>query len=482
MLRKFKHSHMIFLALFFGLAFMATGMLGAADFQLEATGGSNYIDLKWTNVSADSYEIYRDTDSIVELNNSTLVDIVYNQSTYRDIEVQSDTTYYYQILAIISDNEENLSNVASATVFFKQPHGDYAENPEACAECHQAHTAEGQQLLAETDVNGVCFDCHTSEGPGRDVATQFTRGGSNHPVAVQQCSSCHDGHFSPLDDPALLEVTVSGSVYHTGGGTENCLACHSNFAFDYSGAHNSGQVTPKDAMIACSGCHEPHGSELQWLLKSYPYNAGQSTTIEGNDFCLTCHQNAGQGSDNEWNGEDTYNQGHSSNVYDCNSCHEPHAAPYADYLLRSYYQNYSSKSHSYNSNDYNTCFTLDCHSSGSVLFDGEGHFYDAYQERYLHNIHLKKADAICKECHRPHGEISAENPNLEHLVGFPAGTVSEVVYNGVSEGGPYFQAQSGGGYCLLSCHSRNHDETNSVYSNVYYAPESVVTVEKSVYE
>ncbi|WP_366921926.1 cytochrome c3 family protein [Metallumcola ferriviriculae] len=411
-------------AALFGILLLLIGaaLSYAATLTVTATAGSTYVDLSWEDgVEANQYEIYRDTASSVDTG-STLVEVVYGKSVlkqvyggstsfvnnYRDNNVQAGTTYYY-IIRAVDDNGSRISDVVSAGPFGKMPHGHYADNPEACGDCHQAHTADSEQLVMGPTVNETCYRCHSGSTPlvagtAHDIESEFSKPGSNHLGldGEQQCSSCHDAHFDPAADPALLysvNESVYGSVYHRGGGSDYCFTCHDVLQAEYQtgSAHDSSSLTPPDTNIVCSGCHEPHGSSLDWLLKLQPYGAAQATLNEDNDFCYTCHD------------------------------------------------------------------------ENSIL-DG-GDFYDAVTAvsgTYLHDTHVTNNNAQCRDCHDAHGADPAENSSEAYLISF-SDTVSGVVYSVYSSSGdgPLYQLQSEGGYCVLNCHNTDHDEASSVYDNVY---------------
>jgi DmsE family decaheme c-type cytochrome len=141
----------------------------------------------------------------------------------------------------------------------------------ACLSCHEkdqkrthwqggAHQAAG---LACTS----CHVAHTANDKVRDKHTQpdvcFTchkdqrsqvRKFSHHPVSEGKvaCSDCHNPHGSA--GPKLL---VKNTV------TETCYTCHAEKRGPYLWEH---QPATED----CTNCHTPHGSNITPLLKSRP--------------------------------------------------------------------------------------------------------------------------------------------------------------------------------------------------------------------
>lgn len=120
----------------------------------------------------------------------------------------------------------------------------------ACTDCHNTHAAE-QKVLNKLTQADVCFTCHKAQ------QAQIHRI-SRHPLAVtglasnvkMACSDCHNPHGS--NGPKLL---VKNSV------NETCYACH---------AEKRGPFLWEHAPVAddCTNCHTPHGSANPSLLKA----------------------------------------------------------------------------------------------------------------------------------------------------------------------------------------------------------------------
>ncbi len=120
----------------------------------------------------------------------------------------------------------------------------------ACVNCHQVHVTDDPVLAIESQPE-VCYGCH------QDVRAQFLRQ-SRHPVQAQTaalshtgllaCSNCHNPHGSATD--AMLKRTTLN---------ETCWDCH---------AEKRGPFLWEHAPVRedCSNCHVPHGSNHQNLL------------------------------------------------------------------------------------------------------------------------------------------------------------------------------------------------------------------------
>jgi DmsE family decaheme c-type cytochrome len=120
----------------------------------------------------------------------------------------------------------------------------------ACNDCHQIHATD-QRVLRKATQAEVCFACHKEQ-------RAQTRRISTHPLAVTSlastakmaCSDCHNPHGST--GPRML---VKNSV------NETCFTCH---------AEKRGPFLWEHAPVSddCTNCHTPHGSSNAPLLKA----------------------------------------------------------------------------------------------------------------------------------------------------------------------------------------------------------------------
>jgi DmsE family decaheme c-type cytochrome len=120
----------------------------------------------------------------------------------------------------------------------------------ACNDCHNIHATD-QKVLRKATQAEVCFTCHKAQ-------RAQTRRISSHPLAITSlattakmaCSDCHNPHGSP--GPKLL---AKNSV------NETCYTCH---------AEKRGPFLWEHAPVAddCTTCHTPHGSSNAPLLNA----------------------------------------------------------------------------------------------------------------------------------------------------------------------------------------------------------------------
>ncbi len=120
----------------------------------------------------------------------------------------------------------------------------------ACTDCHNIH-APDQKVLNKATQAEVCFTCHKAQ-------RAQTRRISTHPLAVgplngppkMACSDCHNPHGST--GPSLL---VKNTV------NETCYTCHPERRGPFLWEHSP-------VVDSCTNCHTPHGSANAPLLKT----------------------------------------------------------------------------------------------------------------------------------------------------------------------------------------------------------------------
>ena len=148
----------------------------------------------------------------------------------------------------------------------------------------------GVNMSAPSDLNTVCSDCHE----GGSVMHWDT---SLHESSDVVCSSCHSSH--PVRDPVLAKASQAPV----------CFDCH---ATQRSAALRPSHHPIVEGQMACSDCHNPHGSVGPTML--------QQSTV--NDTCTTCHD--------EKRGPFLWE--HAPVQEECTICHTPHGSIQASLL------------------------------------------------------------------------------------------------------------------------------------------------------
>ena len=136
-------------------------------------------------------------------------------------------------------------------------------------------------VSAETQ-NQACLTCHQG---GKRIHWQ----GSIHASRDATCTSCHQVHTE--HDKVRDKVTQS----------EVCLACHKE---QRAQINRPSRHPIKEGKVACSDCHNPHGS------------AGPSLMVRDsvNDTCYTCHMEK----------RGPFVRTHQPVQENCAICHNPH--------------------------------------------------------------------------------------------------------------------------------------------------------------
>jgi len=120
------------------------------------------------------------------------------------------------------------------------------EEEVACVSCHQVHAPQ-DPVLNKLAQQERCFSCHP-----RTRAETFRA--SSHPLRFGEmaCSDCHNPHDGG-NDFLLVRSTVN----------DTCYTCH---------AEKRGPFLWEHAPVSedCTLCHNPHGSNLEALLKQRP--------------------------------------------------------------------------------------------------------------------------------------------------------------------------------------------------------------------
>ncbi|MFZ5511193.1 MAG: DmsE family decaheme c-type cytochrome [Pseudomonadota bacterium] len=138
--------------------------------------------------------------------------------------------------------------------------------------------------------NAPCIGCHQG---GKRMHWE----GSTHATRDVACTSCHQVHTQ--HDKVRDKLTQP----------EVCFTCHKE---QRAQVGRLSHHPIKEGKVACSDCHNPHGSAGPKLL------ARDSV----NDTCYTCHM--------EKRGPFVHN--HQPVTEDCSICHNPHGSPIANLL------------------------------------------------------------------------------------------------------------------------------------------------------
>ncbi|HET6350024.1 MAG TPA: cytochrome c3 family protein [Candidatus Krumholzibacteria bacterium] len=148
----------------------------------------------------------------------------------------------------------------------------------SCDVCHTPHGSTGDALRLKSEPE-LCTQCHDLAKPPLNNAHQ------GFDVSASQCTSCHAPHNSErkhLLNPVVHPPFDEGDceACHEGGKDASgkmaavsptvCLDCHDEKTSDPGHQHVKG--------VTCTGCHQPHSSRNEHLLK------------DPGRLCQSCHQ------------------------------------------------------------------------------------------------------------------------------------------------------------------------------------------------
>lgn len=229
----------------------------------------------------------------------------------------------------------------------------------ACTDCHSEYatqfplSAHGRLQAAELGAaGGRCESCHgpasrhIAAGGDRNLITSFSAGrapgssracaachgaekamrwkGSEHQMAGIECSSCHTIHQGRVASTPMTRRIAGSRTLPTKAASapppraslkkaepELCYDCHR----EKRGQMNRTSHHPvREGRMACSSCHETHGSSSDHLLK--PAESEKA-------FCTGCHPSK--------HGPFVFE--HAAVEEGCSVCHQPHGTV-ADNLLK----------------------------------------------------------------------------------------------------------------------------------------------------
>lgn len=137
-----------------------------------------------------------------------------------------------------------------------------AQDCEACHGPRSKHVAAPDASLQFSDeqYSEICLQCHQDGG-------RLYWQTSQHKTGEVGCVSCH-GVMDELSDKGLLAKDDEPAV---------CYSCH---AIVRGQMQKSSHHPVREGKMACSSCHNPHGSAGKGMLKG--------ATV--NEVCFSCHQ------------------------------------------------------------------------------------------------------------------------------------------------------------------------------------------------
>jgi predicted CXXCH cytochrome family protein len=206
------------------------------------------------------------------------------------------------------------------------------KDPDSCLVCHQELVDE---KVIHQAIKDACLDCHSEMDPtSRPHKYKNNAKYGLGAEGTELCENCHG------------KIVGKKKIKHKAMDKNGCMACHQPHGGKYdklmkapipsmcSRCHEKtsldGPVVHKPVKEAkCAACHDPHASDHPGLL---------AKTVSAS--CVECHKEIKEGSHvvSGFNRKghplgidgtpvpDTQRPG---KFFDCVSCHEPHAGPFA---------------------------------------------------------------------------------------------------------------------------------------------------------
>ena len=254
-------------------------------------------------------------------------------------------------------------------------HQDRLKVGDSCAACHAGHGKRRTPMLRDS-VPGLCYECH---GKGTYGALTMTaqniyfasRKRYHHPVDETaryhkqtetlpekspaaprhvSCLDCHNPHISEKNDPTKGAVGYSASGMRQREAqkiSDICYKCHAESPNrPVSNPDTAQQFDPVNtsyhpiervsrdrsislvsgaagSMIECTSCHDPHGSDYEFMLR-YNYQATDGAeSLSAYELCYSCHKRESILADQSF-------QQHRRHIVfagaSCKTCHSAHGS------------------------------------------------------------------------------------------------------------------------------------------------------------
>lgn len=150
-------------------------------------------------------------------------------------------------------------DAAVKNVSTQRVHGEYQNDTNSCASCHQTHTAAGNQLLFKNGIYNTCSACH-------DGTLGFYNVFATGKAPVD--GDANAGTFGSADP-----INMGASVHLANGSVKVSAAP--------GGDRDSTDAKSWGKVFTCASCHAPHGSYSDRLLHYNPNMIAMRLTTEG---------------------------------------------------------------------------------------------------------------------------------------------------------------------------------------------------------
>ncbi|MBT8091523.1 MAG: hypothetical protein KJN77_00700, partial [Gammaproteobacteria bacterium] len=259
-----------------------------------------------------------------------------------------------------------------------------------CAKCHDDVTFESS---AHPDV--ACADCHTN------VTRAHRREGVEPLGDEDSCGQCHGSVLRSIDRSIHGEKAA-------------CIDCHGSPHNIHKVEELASAVSPVNQIKQCGACHNDPPELVDGYLTSEHGRALLLSGLINAPSCSDCH------GDHRIMETDSGRAptAHQNSPEMCGACHV---------MLFETWKNRSAHGLAWQEDREEGPVCVDCHKSHMIsdpttddsrhaAADNCGGCHDYYFESYRESFHGKADElgmsggAVCADCHTPHSNMSAENP------------------------------------------------------------------------
>jgi predicted CXXCH cytochrome family protein len=246
--------------------------------------------------------------------NNTDTDVVYPDDFSGG---DTDTAGVYQMGLIVSAAEQD---TGTFDIQNASPHaGTFVSTTDACAACHQTHTAVGSKLLTSSTQYNLCTSCHDGTGANTKVTDGIYLGSTEG----TQNAGLRAGGFTKT----TMDTDVDGSLSSANITSKHSIGATSPVVWG-SGALGSNDAGETISSLECGSCHNPHGNSNYRILRPKPLGLVTDAPASGvsvPDESTTTYSISDDGSNYRDLGK--YPTGVLSSVTEwCGQCHERYEA------------------------------------------------------------------------------------------------------------------------------------------------------------
>jgi predicted CXXCH cytochrome family protein len=172
-------------------------------------------------------------------------------------------------------------------------HGNYSDNTQSCANCHNTHTGSNQRLLGgyskEKSTTNLCMACHDGTSAVRIETFKSPNIDQKLGGGTSTCSSCHDPHLdrTPENPYRLKDIDC-----------ETCSQDGINVSHYRAITYSIGDKSVTDYSSFCLKCHDDDNNinikQYLTIPSTEPQSMHKLTIVEGEELagnipCAECH-------------------------------------------------------------------------------------------------------------------------------------------------------------------------------------------------